>query len=243
MTVEHADYRRSHQDKGSTYDATLAREAFGNYSESIQKELIARFVKRTFGGRVPRYMDFACGTGRMTGFLAGMSDVSYGVDVSESMMSNARQKWPQTTFFLRDMTKEDLGIEPVNLVSAFRFFGNAQDSLRHEALAAIRRHLVPNGFLILNNHRNSWSILYRMHRLGGGTDFMDFSYGTMRRLLRSGGFEIVQIRGIAWWCMLARQQERMRHQSTMARMLEPLSGLPPMAPICPDMLVIARKLG
>ena len=39
-----------------------------------------------------------------------------------------------------------------DLVTSFRFFGNAQDELRSSALAAINRHLRPQGYLIINNH-------------------------------------------------------------------------------------------
>jgi len=236
------DYRQSHLLKGSVYDATLAQEAFSIYSENIQKELIARFVDSTLGGKIPRHLDFACGTGRMTSYFAGLARESFGVDVSESMIGEAQRKCPNTKFFLQDITRNDLDLAPVDVVSAFRFFGNAQESLRREALNAISRRLLPGGYLIINNHRNPITPLYLMHRLGGGHDRVDFTYFGMRRLLVAAGFQIVRTWGIGWWVMLARMTYPPALASSAARLLEPLSRLPPVGPFCPDMLVIARKV-
>lgn len=235
------DYRASHLEKGYVYDSTLAKEPFGNYSEAIQKALIRRFVDSQFGGRIPRHLDFACGTGRMTSFFAPLSAESFGVDVSETMLAEARRKCPTTTFFVRDLTRDDIDLAPVDVVSAFRFFGNAQDSLRREALVAIHRRLAPGGFLIINNHRNPLSLQYLAHRMGGGTERLDLTYFKMRRLLRSSGFSLVRTWGIGWWCALARLTSASALQSGAAGLLEPLSRVSPVGWLCPDMLIIARK--
>src|SRR5207244_953589 len=103
--------------------------------------------------KVPRYLDFASGTGRMTEVVVPLDVQSYGVNLSEQMLAQARSKYPRTTFLLRNLTREPSGLEPVQLATAFRFLGNAQDGLREDAITAIHEVLAEYGVLILDNHR------------------------------------------------------------------------------------------
>lgn len=236
-----ADYRDSHLQMGATYDSRLSQEPFSLYAEAIQKGLIRDFVARQFGQAIPRYLDFACGTGRMTGFLAPMAASSFGVDVSESMIGAARIKCPNTQFFVRDITREPLDIAPVDVVSAFRFFGNAQDELRRAALAAIARQLAPGGWLVINNHRNPLTLQHMAHRMAGGDEPLSLTYFKMRRLLGEAGFAVERCCGIGWWVAMARMTRPGVLDSAAVRALEPISRLAPISPFCPDMLFFARK--
>jgi SAM-dependent methyltransferase len=139
------DYRRSHLRKGADYEASLATAPFDRYMAKHESRLVAWFLDRYFPGGVPAYLDFACGTGRITTQVEPRAARSYAVDVSERMIAEARQKCQKTIFILQDITRQALQLANVDLVTSFRFFGNAQDALRQEALAALHAVLRPRG--------------------------------------------------------------------------------------------------
>ena len=236
------DYRQSHLQKGSDYDENLAADPFSAYMTRLEGEILQQIFQARFDGRVPRYLDFACGTGRILSQFEEQADLSYGVDVSENMVEQARRKCAKTTFFLVDLTKEQLDIPAVDLITAFRFFGNAQDELRVNVLAALNRHLAPGGLLVINNHRNPGAIQAILNRLTGGTDTMDLTYWKLRRLLRGAGFRLERAYGIGWWLLRYGLNSPETLNSGVGRLLEPVSRLGIMAPICPDAVLVARKI-
>ena len=207
---ENLDYRHSHLGRGTDYDAALATDPFDAFLAARERALLLQLVARFFPREIPRYLDFACGTGRITQLIAPRAAQSYGVDVSEKMLSQARTKCPGTTFLLQDLTRERAAIEPVQLVTAFRFFGNAQDELRRDAISAIRDVLAPGGLLILDNHRNPWTVRRGIRYVLGdrhseaGDGRLDLHHWKLRHLLTRGGFRIVSMRGIGFWVVRAR---------------------------------------
>jgi len=103
------DYRHSHLHKGAEYDAALANDPIDAFLAVRERALLLRALERLFPQGLSRYLDFACGTGRITEIVAPFALRSYGVDVSETMLAQAPAKCPHTTFLLRDMTREPPG--------------------------------------------------------------------------------------------------------------------------------------
>ena len=236
------DYRSSHLAKGANYDRDLGAVPFDAYMAERERELLRRIVPRLFGGRrAPRYLDFACGTGRITATVAPMADASYGIDIAESMLAEARRKCPATEFHVVDVTREPPPIEPVDLATAFRFVGNAQDELRRAALGVLSRLVRPGGYVILNNHRNHRSIHNMLMRLRGEDDGSDLTHAALTRLLAEAGFRIVVTYGIGAWVIRHTLRRDRVLRSRLARILESLSRLPRIAPVCPDFVVVARR--
>jgi predicted TPR repeat methyltransferase len=243
MPVEmEPDYRLSHLEKGVDYDDDLSRGNFDTYMTERERELVARIVRRRFPGGVLRSLDFACGTGRITQIVEPLVRESYGVDVSEAMLGVARRKCPRTTFVQADLTKTSLKLPPFELVTAFRFFGNAQEPLRAAGLAAIRNVLAPGGLLILNNHVNSNSLHQRLLRLRGKDRDRGLTPVALRRLLASEGFEVLREHGIGLWMVRYGWNTPAVMRSRAVRAVEPLSRLPGLAPLCPDIVSVARRL-
>ncbi len=236
------DYRQSHLQKGADYDENLAADPFSAYMTRLEGDILQNIFQTYFQGKVPRYLDFACGTGRILSRFENLADLSYGVDVSENMVEQARGKCAKTTFFLTDLTKERLDIPAVDLITAFRFFGNAQDELRANVLAALNRHLASGGLLVINNHRNPAAIQAVLNRLTGGSDSMDLTYWKLRRLLHRAGFRLERAYGIGWWLLRYGFNSHEILNSGISRLLEPISRLGMMAPICPDAVLVARKV-
>jgi SAM-dependent methyltransferase len=233
------DYRHSHADRGPSYDATLAANGFDAYMAKWEAHWLVQFARTQFPDGIPRYLDFACGTGRITQTVAPLAHESVGVDVSASMLRIARSKCPQVRFVEADVTRERAGLGHFDVVTAFRFLGNAQDELRAGAVRAVYDLLQPGGYFIVNNHRNPGSVAALLHRMTGGSHEMDLTYSKLRRLLCDHGFTIVRVRAIGAWLVRSRMQARV--QPGGGATMEAILNAAPFAPLAPDMLVIARK--
>ena len=236
------DYRLSHRNKGEDYDAGLQRDHWSAYMAARERAILAKVVPNLLHGRIPRYLDFACGTGRLTEFMETMSEASYGVDVSASMVEIARRKCSSTTFILKDITREHLELERVNLVTAFRFFGNAQDELRLSALRALHHLLVPRGYLIINSHRNGLSINNLLLRCIGQRPQLDLSHYKLARLLVQSKFRVLHTYPVGFWLFRYRWHSPRFLNSPFARFLERVCCFGFLAPFSPDAVVVAQKI-
>jgi len=234
-------YRESHLAKGADYDQALARDPFDAYIARREREILLAVLPRLYPGRLRRSLDFACGTGRIAQILDGIAEQPFGVDVSETMLAQAAPKCPRTRLFLHDITEATLPIEPVELVTAFRFFGNAEDALRIRALQAIRRHLAPGGHLVLNNHRNPWTIEVLLQRAAGERSPLDLHHWKLRRLLGLAGFRVRHTCGVGLWIYRAGLKRPEVLGSRWAHALERLSLLAFLGPFCPDAVIVAQR--
>jgi SAM-dependent methyltransferase len=235
-------YSASHLDRGHDYDDGIASDPFSHYMDRIEQALLRRLIPRLFPGGLDSSLDFACGTGRITRVVAEFAARSYGVDVSETMLAQARRKSPRTEFHLHDLTAKDLDLPPVSLVTSFRFFGNAEQPLRAAVLAALSRRLSRGGYLIINNHRNPWSVVDVFRRLRGGAPELDLHYPKLARLLRDNGFRVVRVYAIGTWLIRHRMFRTSLMESKTARVLEALTGLGVLARFAPDMVIVARRV-
>lgn len=189
------DYRLSHQadGKGKAYHAKFIDNPYRAMVWGYEKSVLLTAAARHLGSRFS-HLDFACGTGRMLELFQNVAARQTGVDVSESMIGVAREKMPEVELILSDITKEDrLRGRQFDLITAFRFFPNAQDELRDEAARALADLLAPNGILLFNNHKNRYSALYMAARLlrKGQRDMTEAEVGEM---LDRSGLEIVESR-------------------------------------------------
>jgi len=234
-------YRDSHQRKGSDYDCALARDPLDAYMARREREIIGSLFPRLSLRRPRRSLDFACGTGRITQLLDGLAEESFAVDVSSTMVAEARPKCPRTTFFVQDITETQLSIAPVQLVTAFRFFGNAEDDLRRRALRAIQGALEPGGYLLLNDHENPWTLQRLARRLVGDRSRADLHHWKLRRLLRRAGFRVRRTYGIGLWIYRAKLERPEILDSRWADALELLSRIPMLDRFCPDAVILAQR--
>jgi SAM-dependent methyltransferase len=237
------DYRHSHKDKGDNYDADIASTPFDAYMDRWEWHYLSTLLPRIFPSKVPRYLDFACGTGRITHRIEPYAEEAYGIDVSESMLSVARQKCQKTRFECVDLTSAPLDLGVFDLVTAFRFFGNAQQELRVAALQAIARHVRPGGYLVTNNHRNPRDLLHLLHAVTGrGRDTADLTPSLFRRMLRSVGFHVVEQHPIGSWLVRSRLMTAKVLESEWSGRLERLLSHQLLVPLAPDALLVARRI-
>ena len=89
------------------YDADLAAGSLNHFMQIRESELVDEFLKGIATGPSKRYLDFACGSGRILQQISPHFGETVAVDVAASMMEQAREKVPGATFHLADLTKDD----------------------------------------------------------------------------------------------------------------------------------------
>jgi SAM-dependent methyltransferase len=144
-------YRGSHAKPGygSYYNRAYGRGYYHATWLEIELPLLES-IMAPLGGRGRTCMDFACGTGRVASVAAEHFGRVTGVDVSAEMLAEAET--PGNVELLKiDLTRKPLE-RTFDVITAFRFFLNAEPELRRDALAAIHRHLATDGRLVCNGH-------------------------------------------------------------------------------------------
>jgi ubiquinone/menaquinone biosynthesis C-methylase UbiE len=184
-------------------------------------------------------LDFACGTGRITNLLENFAEASYGIDISANMIEQAKKKCIRTKFFVGDFTQQSFSEKNFDLVTSFRFFGNAEDEIRTSALRSISGMLADNGYFIFNDHRNPWTILNALKKLVGDDEMLDLHYWKLKKLLKESGFKIVHIYGIGFWVIRSKLMKYLF--SDLGKTLDRITRLNFLGAFCPDFIVIAQK--
>jgi ubiquinone/menaquinone biosynthesis C-methylase UbiE len=123
------DYRDSHKGtgKGASYNKSFREFPFRSVLWEMEQQFLLRIVENFTENTDVNHLDFACGTGRIVGFLADHVKSSVGIDLSDSMLAIAQKELPNTELIKADITTSDvLNDRTFNLITAFRFFSNAQ---------------------------------------------------------------------------------------------------------------------
>jgi SAM-dependent methyltransferase len=192
------DYRHSHVNtgRGAYYDR-LYRPGralafyWDHFEEPFLRERFAALRDRHPAGR---YLDFACGTGRILQVGASFFADATGVDVSEAMLERARAKVPGARIVQADVLSDPIDLGRFDVVTLFRFLLRA-GSLREPVLRYLRNVISDDGVLIVNNHRNARSLRGLSYRVAGrirpnGFEGDLLTDRDMRDLLRRTGFTV-----------------------------------------------------
>ncbi len=193
------DYRGSHmmKEQASHYDAEFQND---NSPSGILWYLEQQILERLLSGLTPsRALDFACGTGRILSFLETRVPETMGIDISEEMLNIARTRCLRSELICRDITRDPQSFgDHFDLITAFRFFLESQDELRNQVLDILREIIAPNGYLIVNFHRNPYSMrgayLAVKARLTK-RDFTMVSVSQAKKLLTDHRFSVEKIIG------------------------------------------------
>lgn len=113
---------------------------------------------RRFGDPV---LELACGTGRLTSYLADHDIRVDGLDASPEMLEQAR-KDDRVTWFEGDMRDFDLDRRYALIFVAFNSLLHLHERREHESfLRCVGRHLLPGGLLLLDIFNPDPKILAR----------------------------------------------------------------------------------
>lgn len=207
MTTDQNDgYRRSHAvvGYGERYKKTYSKGYYFEQWKQLERPLLEKIVSKSREEGHQRCLDFACGTGRILSVLEKYYDDCWGVDVSEEMLNVARGTCDRSQLRNIDITRERFE-ERFDLITAFRFFLNAEPALRKAALSAINSRLNMGGNLIVNCHVNTKSLLGKMYRarnkLTSSKRANTLGYEEFAALLDSYGFAVKET---YWYSYLPR---------------------------------------
>jgi len=193
------DYRQSHlgREKAASYHRQFSKNPYRAMMWRLERRELDSILDDRLS-RAPRHLDFACGTGRLLSHLSQRARECVGIDVSEGMLDIARAEMPGCQLVCGDITGSDvLAGRTFDLITAFRFFPNAQSDLRTGAIVALARHLADDGILILNNHKNRGSLIYRLARLMRPHAVrQDMSDQEVRELVDAAGLIVIDTRHI-----------------------------------------------
>ncbi|EKD70973.1 MAG: methyltransferase type 12 [uncultured bacterium] len=199
------DYRSSHIDPKTVEN--YENSVYGKHSSysriwELEKGILLDiFKKNNLSNNEITYLDFACGTGRVISFLEDKVARATGIDVSQNMINLAKPKVHRSKFIVGDLiTNGSLLQQQYNLITAFRFFLNAQPILREQAMEVLARKLASRGLLIFNIHGNTLSyrfpivMLYRLF----GKRLQQMTYFQARNLAIRNGLKISDYYGTGY---------------------------------------------
>lgn len=195
IDADSESYRASHQaaDIVADYVNTFEVGYCAALWRKIERPLLENIL-RPLGGPERTSLDFACGTGRIAKVAALFFGSVIGVDVSEAMLLAASVP-DNVTLLCTDITNAP-GQQIFDVATAFRFFLNAEDALRRDALRAIYRHLRKGGVLVCNIQLNATSpigVLSRiLNRAYPGKPRNTLTLDQFSRVLSDEGFEVVE---------------------------------------------------
>ncbi|HAA48954.1 MAG TPA: hypothetical protein DCE43_04495, partial [Planctomycetaceae bacterium] len=99
-------YRQSHQGCGTEYHSQFSDNPRRRMMWQIEQAMLEDVLEST-RQQSPvgiNYLDFACGTGRVLGFVSEHTNTATGVDVSDSMLEVAATSAPGAELISADIT-------------------------------------------------------------------------------------------------------------------------------------------
>jgi predicted TPR repeat methyltransferase len=234
-----SSYRASHDAKGENYHRT--------FTDLPYRQIIWRLEQRALDHLVgsvatpTRYLDFACGTGRILGHLESSCRVAVGVDVSASMLEVARKECARASIVRGDVTTGCcFKSHAFDLITAFRFFPNAEEELRQSAMAALAQLLSAEGYLVFNNHRNRSSLRNLAKRAVRRGVSSGMSHREVVALTASAGLAIERIYHIGLW---PGSEFRKQAPVGLERIERALTRVAMLRPWANDIIYVCRHAG
>jgi ubiquinone/menaquinone biosynthesis C-methylase UbiE len=210
--VPRLDYRECHlqDDAAQAYRDVYAAGYYAAQWQKLEAPWLTALFKGLKARGARRMLDIACGQGRITLLGAGCIDYVQGIDVSPAMLERGRQKLSEdpslasanVAFEIGDVQTFTAG-ESFDVVTAFRFFLNAEDDLRLDGLRCARRNIAVGGTFIANVHVASTSPLAMFYGIANGAGRLfgkhtadvrnSMSLGQLRRMFATAGFHIDRV--------------------------------------------------
>jgi SAM-dependent methyltransferase len=242
-----SDYRESHSQSGygKIYRKTYVSGYYAAQWQKIERPLLQRVFEELRTGGSRSYLDFACGTGRILQVGEGIFPHSAGVDISEDMAHHAREICKESVVHApRDITRHPLD-GSFDVISAFRFFLNAQPDLRRDVLNAMARMQTPGGVLVCNTHVNSSSIVgfaYRFRNWVTGTHTAA-TLGALEftKILNDAGYDVSKTYAYSYWPRMGNRMPGFQEKAVVAvERLQQVTGVLPRG-MAQSILLVCRK--
>ena len=193
------DYRNVFLGKGAdNYESGIYKKnSYYSLMWELEKEYLKKFLKKN---RFKDYLDFACGSGRVITFAEDFVENSTGVDVSTDMLKITRGKVKKSNLIQRDITQKSIS-KKFDLITAYRFFLNAQNDLRHEILAEFKKMVKKDSYIVVSNQGNRTSAIFLtapLETILFGKRLNMLSKNDLVKLFEPYGFKLVEYRGFGF---------------------------------------------
>lgn len=168
---------------------------------AVEKLILKDIMSKIPSEKKGSLLDFACGSGRGITFLKQFFKKSYGIDISKNLIQYSKKENPECEFFLCDIMKDKFPLKKKSLdvITTFRFLLNHKQ-IAQEALSELRQYLTDDGYLVLNQHMNRFSLIgfqffVRRYIFGQKNIINSMSYSETKNILADCGYEVVDVRG------------------------------------------------
>lgn len=206
----YSDLYINRSDIGGKYN-----KAIGNKFEESIFELEQWVLSQIFAdiscAEQKKYMDFACGTGRIIKYISEHVKFAeyFGLDLSVGMLEVAKSSINNTRvkFMARNIIHQPFD-KKMDVITSFRLFLNLEKNNREILIKEINKMLADDGILVINNHMNRYSLkglmAFLIHKIlhkplksqakpGEKSIINTSTHAEFKRLLEFGGLEIVKI--------------------------------------------------
>jgi SAM-dependent methyltransferase len=210
---------------GERWDlVAYAPETYDSFIWELERRTLVAVVRRLAAGRPAlKYLDFACGTGRVLSAVEELVGTAHGLDISPAMVRVAARKSPRAGIRVGDLlTEPDTADRDYDLITAFRFFLNAEPPLRLPYLRQLGSRLHDaDSRLIFNVHSNAASLDGLAGRFSKDERMW---VRDIRKFIADAGLELVEWYGFG---LMPACRQRLRHLRPLMRMLDRLATLAP----------------
>jgi SAM-dependent methyltransferase len=179
-----------------SYDV-VAQEYTRRIYDELRHKPLDRLLLSDFARRLQDaglVCDLGCGPGQVAAYLRQLNVTVEGLDISSSMIEEARRLNPSITFIQHDM----LDLKPFDcrwsgVVAFYSIIHVAREDLRH-FLAGVRECLKSNGLFLLSFHKGN-STLSLTEWWGYAVDVTFHFHETdeMEMDLSAAGFEVLSV--------------------------------------------------
>jgi 2-polyprenyl-3-methyl-5-hydroxy-6-metoxy-1,4-benzoquinol methylase len=210
--VPRLDYRECHlrDDAAEAYRDVYAAGYYAAQWRQLELPWLSGVFAALKQRGARRMLDIACGQGRISLLGAKYFEHVQGIDISPSMLERARAALREDTSLANvDVHFDAADVrtfaadKPFDVITAFRFFLNAEDELRLDGLRCARRNVAPNGTLIANVHVAATSPLAMFYSVSNASRRLmgkrtssvrnAVSLATLRRMFTLEGFRVERV--------------------------------------------------
>ncbi|HEY8648540.1 MAG TPA: methyltransferase domain-containing protein [Candidatus Limnocylindria bacterium] len=219
---------------GSSYD-----DAIWEWQRPLVRRMLSSVAERD--GRL-KYLDFACGTGRVISAVEDLTTDAIGVDISPLMLARAAERVRSRLICGDILADPKLVDRDYDVITAFRFFLNTEPEMRLAIMRDLAQRLRDaSSLLIFNVHGSRQSVLtltsgYR--RLRGWPPLGLMAPAEVRALVAASGLEIRRLAGFG---TLPRRLYRLPIARAIGEVDRRVSRLPLLARAGQDLVFVCTR--
>ncbi|MFH1105784.1 MAG: class I SAM-dependent methyltransferase [Candidatus Aenigmatarchaeota archaeon] len=195
-----------------TYDKTAKEYARLTYKKGMFRGCLEKFISYLRKGSL--VLDVGCGSGRDSEYLANRGMSVIGIDYSEKMLDEARERVKNCKFVKMDMRKLEFGNDTFDGVWAMASLLHIPKKDVASVLSGLNRLLKTGGILFVSvKEGKGEGLVEGVHGESGKKFFAFYEMVTLKEFLEKFGFKTIDVflkkdlfgRHVRWLCLFARK--------------------------------------